>query len=200
MTGDTTYGTAENIAAIERAHIRAYVPLSDFDSRTPYFGKSEFVYDAARDVYVCPQGDVLHRSGCVYKERVIRYKAAATTCNACPLKHRCTASSNGRQVRRNFDEVYLDRVRGYHRTEAYKRAMRKRAVWVEPLFAEAKGWHGLRRFRLRRLKRVNSEALLVATGQNVKRLLSTRGWGRRNWPGGAVGLRLTTNPAPTHRV
>ena len=196
VTGDTTYGTAENIAAIERANIRAYVPLPDFDSRTPYFGKAEFVYDAARDVYVCPHGDVLHRSGCIYRERVIRYKAAATTCNACPLKHRCTASSDGRQVRRNFDEVYLDRVRDYHRTEAYKRAMRKRAVWVEPLFAEAKDWHGLRRFRLRRLKRVNSEALLVATGQNVKRLLSTRGWGRRNWPGGAAGLRLTS--APSH--
>lgn len=200
VTGDTTYGTAENIAAIERANIRAYVPLPDFDSRTPYFGKAEFVYDTARDVYVCPHGDILHRSGCIYQERVIRYKAEATTCNACPLKHRCTASFDGRQVRRNFDEVYLDRVRGYHRTEAYKRAMRKRAVWVEPLFAEAKDWHGLRRFRLRRLRRVNIEAVLVATGQNVKRLLSTREWGRRNWPGGALGLRLTTAPSPSHRV
>jgi hypothetical protein len=26
--------------------------------------------------------------------------------------------------------------------------MRKRQVWVEPLFAEAKDWHGLRRFCL----------------------------------------------------
>jgi hypothetical protein len=29
-------------------------------------------------------------------------------------------------------------VRGYHLTEAYQKAMRKRKVWVEPLFAEAK--------------------------------------------------------------
>jgi RNA polymerase sigma factor (sigma-70 family) len=35
-----------------------------------------------------------------------------------------------------------DRVRGYHTTETYKKAMRKRQVWVEPLFAEAKLWHG----------------------------------------------------------
>ncbi len=34
------------------------------------------------------------------------------------------------------DEQYLDRVRGYHSTEAYKKALRKRQVWVEPLFAE----------------------------------------------------------------
>ena len=63
--------------------------------------------------------------------------------------------------------------------------MAKRKVWVEPLFGEAKDWHGLRRFRLRRLWKVNVEALLIATGQNLKRLLRKRGWGRRPWPNGA---------------
>ncbi len=43
---------------------------------------------------------------------------------------------------------------------------------MEPLFGEAKQWHGLERFRLRRLERVNSEALLIAAGQNIKRLLA----------------------------
>ncbi|MDQ3999546.1 MAG: transposase [Actinomycetota bacterium] len=43
---------------------------------------------------------------------------------------------------------------------------------MEPLFGEAKDWHGLRRFRLRRLEKVNMEALLVASGQNVKRLMT----------------------------
>jgi Transposase DDE domain len=84
----------------------------------------------------------------------------------------------------------LDRVRGYHTTEPYAKAMRKRQVWVEPLFAEAKDWHGLRRFRLRGLENVNGEALLVAAGQNLKRLLSQRGWGRRPFPGGAAGAVL----------
>jgi hypothetical protein len=41
-------------------------------------------------------------------------------------------------VRRDFNEEYLERVRAYHETEPYKKAMRKRRVWVEPLFAEAK--------------------------------------------------------------
>ena len=60
--------------------------------------------------------------------------------------------------------------------------MRKRSVWVEPLFAEGKDWHGMRRFRLRRLWRVNCEALMRAAGQNLKRLLKKRGWGRRPYP------------------
>jgi hypothetical protein len=81
-------------------------------------------------------------------------------------------------------------VRAYQSTAASQTAVRKRRVWVEPLFAAAKDWHGLRRFRLRRLWRVTTEALLIATGQNLKRLLSWRGWGHRPWPSGAPGLRV----------
>lgn len=89
-----------------------------------------------------------------------------------------------------MDEQYLDRVRGYHTTEPYKKALRKRQVWVEPLFAEGKDWHGMRRFRLRRLWRVNCEALLRAGGQNLKRLLKKRGWGRRPYPAEALHAPL----------
>jgi hypothetical protein len=84
----------------------------------------------------------------------------------------------------------LNRVRGYHETEAYKKAYRKRTVWVEPLFAEGKDWHGMRRFRLRRLWRVNCEALMRAAGQNLKRLLKKRGWGRRPCPAEALQAPL----------
>ncbi len=190
VTGDTKYGTVENIVAIENAGIHAYVPLTDCGTRPGCFGKQDFRYDVGQDVYVCPQGTILHRFSVVTSERVIKYQAPAATCTACPLKAKCTTSEKGRIVSRSFDEPYLDQVRAYHTTEAYKKAMRKRKVWVEPLFAEAKAWHGLERFRLRMLEKVNCEALLTATGQNLKRLLSWHGWGRRWWPGGAVGLAL----------
>ncbi len=35
-------------------------------------------------------------------------------------------------------EAYLARVRSHHATEVYQKAMRKRQVWMEPLFTEAK--------------------------------------------------------------
>lgn len=47
------------------------------------------------------------------------------------------------------------------------------------MFGEAKDWHGLRRFRLRRLEKVNIEALLIASEQNVKRLVAARDRGPR---------------------
>jgi len=184
FTGDTTYGSADNIVALEQQGIAAYVPLPDFDQRTGFFGQRAFQYDAERDVYVCPASKELRvlPSGC--RDQFIQYRAKASECLACPLKSQCTTSSVGRRLSRHVAEEYLERVRAYHATEPYKMAMRKRSVWVEPLFAEGKQWHGMRRFRLRRLWKVNSEALIRAAGQNLKRLLKKRGWGRRPGPTG----------------
>ncbi len=190
-TGDTTYGTVDNIVALEHEHIRAYVPLPDFDQRTPFYGQKEFQYDPEQDVYTCPNGAVLRLEMSRYTERTKQYRGDAVTCNACPLKEHCTSSEHGRSLRRSFDEEYLERVRAYHTTEPYQKAMRKRSVWVEPLFAEGKDWHGMRRFRLRRLWRVNCEALMRAAGQNLKRLLKKRGWGRRPWPEGAANATFS---------
>ena len=190
-TGDTTYGTVDNIVALEHEHIRAYVPLPDFDQRTPFYGQREFQYDPEQDTYTCPNGAVLRLETYRYTERTKQYRADAATCNACPLKEHCTTSEHGRSLKRSFDEDYLDRVRAYHTTQPYQKAMRKRSVWVEPLFAEGKDWHGMRRFRLRRLWRVNCEALMRAAGQNLKRLLKKRGWGRHPWPEGAANAAFS---------
>jgi hypothetical protein len=190
VTGDTTYSTTENIVAVEDAGIRAYFPLPDFDRRTSFFGKGEFVDDADRDAYQCPSGELLPFRKHKHTERVRVYQAPAATCDACSLKPQCTTSTKGRQVKRSVDEADLDRVRGYHATAPYAKAMRKRQVWVEPLFAEGKLWHGLGRFRLRGLPKVNMEALLIAAGQNLKRLLSWSGWGRRPFPNGSLGVVL----------
>src|SRR3954453_21511801 len=87
------------------------------------------------------------------------------------MRARCTDNKKSRQGLRHRDGRYVDRVKTYRGTFAYEKALRKRQVWVEPLFGEAKDWHGLRRFRLRRLKKVNIEALMIASGQNIKRLV-----------------------------
>ncbi len=194
VTGDAAYGTVENIAAVEKAGMRAYMMLPKHDERGPFFSKNEFAYDAARDLYVCPQGETLHRKGRDYKERSVRYAARHYVCNACPLKARCTKSAQGRWLRRSFEEEYLERVRGYGDTEPYRKALRKRQVWVEPLFAEAKDWHGLRRFRLRTLEKVNAEALFIAAGQNIKRLLTYSQRGPRREAQVIALRRPTPNP------
>jgi hypothetical protein len=190
VTGDAKYGTIENIAASERERIRAYFPLSAAGRRPSLFGPTDFVYDVATDPDRCPGGQSLRvlSQGETTRRRV--YEAPAEACAACALRPQGTTSTRGRRVGRSLEETVLDRVRSYHATEPYAKAMRKRQVWVEPLFAEAKEWHGLRRVRLRGLEPVHGEALLMATGQNLKRLLSHWGWGRRPFPSGAAGAVL----------
>jgi hypothetical protein len=197
-TGDKAYGTFELIRRLEEQGVRAYVVLPDFEHLTPFFGKGRFRYDPSSDSYTCPGGSRLPYTHAVRPKRLHFYRAPAATCNACPLKTQCTPSQSGRRLSRHFDEDFLDRVRAYQQTEVYHKARRKRQVWVEPLFAEAKDWHGLRRCRLRRLWRVNVQLLLTASGQNLKRLLSRHGWGRRPFPA-APGLHLDCCP-PLHRA
>ena len=131
-----------------------------------------------------------------YTERLSRYRADAESCNACPLKAECTPGGSGRVLMRSFDEELLERVRAYRQSAPYEKALRKRKVWVEPMFAEAKEWHGMRRFRLRRLWRVNVEALVIAAGQNIKRLLDL--WGRG--PRKLAQAEALRPPVPTTSV
>jgi hypothetical protein len=172
VTADAAYGTRKNITAIEEAGIRAYVALPEQGVRTGLFTIEDFVYDAQRDTYTCPTGETLHPLGRDYKRGYVKYGADPSSCAGCPLKSRCTNSQTGRWLSRGLEEEYLERVRAHRHTEPYRKALRKRAVWVEPLFAEAKEWHGFGRFRLRGLEKVNAEALMSASGQNVKRLVA----------------------------
>ena len=68
---------------------------------------------------------------------------------------------------------YLEKVRNYHLTPEYQKAMRKRGHWVESLFGEAENFHRLRCFNLRGLFKVNIEVVMIAVGQNIRSYSST---------------------------
>jgi hypothetical protein len=185
VTGDTKYGTIENIKALEDAGIRAYVPLPDWEERYEVWSASHFRYEAQADQYRCPQDQLLQRVGWSIPTGVSSIGLLLPSAMPAQSRGSVRAVTRG-GVSIVMWEEYLERVRSYQHTLAYQKALRKRQVWAEPLFAEAKDWHGLRRFRLRRLWRVNCEALQTAAGQNLKRLLTKHGWGRRPLPSGAA--------------
>jgi hypothetical protein len=195
VTGNGRYGTVEIIRAVEAAGIRAYVPLKEGVPNPERFGQEHFVYHETTNTYTCPAGSTLRRVSYNAVAQAKLYQADRAVCTACQLRASCTTSKDGRIVSRSIYEEYLERVRAYHKTAAYEKAYKKRKVWVEPLFGEAQQWHGLRRFRPRGLQKVNCEGLVIAAGQNLKRLLAARGWGHRGFPGGAQGVHL---PLPAH--
>ena len=199
VTADGKYGTAENIRAVEHSGIRAYLMLHEAGGRVGFFRKSEFAYDAEKDLYVCPAGQTLRALGDAEdirsRGKIVTYRARASACAGCSLMPRCTTNKNGRSLRRSPKDEYIDIVRAYEETEPYRKALRKRKVWIEPLFAEGKLWHGMRRFRTRTLRKVNAEALMTATGQNIKRLLAFGGRGPKKLAQ-AAALRPADHPRP----
>jgi transposase len=191
VIGDSKYATGENLRQLAERSIRPSMPVVDYEQVTHFFRHRDFIYDAATDTYRCPQGATLTFRGNSYVTRVRSYAAPTAVCVVCPLRARCTDSTGGRRLNRPFDEAYRERARELETTAVYKKALRKRQVWVEPLFGEAKDWHGLRRFRLRGLRKVNWEGLRIAAGQNLKRWLTRTGWGRRHGPTGRLALTRT---------
>jgi transposase len=188
VIGDSKYATGENLRGLAERGMRAYMPVVDYEQSSPFFRHADFTYDAQTDSYRCPNGATLTYRGNSYTTRVRSYTAPPSVCQPCPLRARCTDGKGGRRLNRPFDEAYREQARQLQTTAAYQKALRKRQVWVEPLFGEAKDWHGLRRFRLRGLWKVNCEGLLVAAGQNLKRWLTRVGWGRRHGPAGSLAL------------
>ena len=172
--GDAKYGMVPNIVGLEERGIKVYLPIPDLSKRSEYYPSDLFQYDTENDQYICPQKYELPLWSRRKSEEKFIYRADAEVCNACPVKDECTGSKSGRHIFRSFYHEYIDKVKAYHQTEVYKKAMRKRSVWVEPLFGEAKDFHRLRRFRLRGLNKVNIEGMMIAAGKNLKRLIKHR--------------------------
>jgi transposase len=188
--GDAKYGTIPNIVGLEQDGICAYLPTADLSQRTRFYPPERFNYVPERNVYMCPQGQELRLLARRKSTQTFVYRADAEVCNACLVKSECTKSKNGRTLSRSFFQEYLDRLEDYQKTWYYKKAMRKRLAWVEPLFGEAKQWHQMRWFLLRSIEKVNIEGLMKAAGQNIKRLLKAKRWPKRLDPAGAVALPL----------
>jgi len=75
--------------AVGQEHHAVY-PWERYPSPDGVFSRSDFIYDAERDVYVCANGRLLRTSGTVHDGRVRNYLSQPQDCRACTLKQRCT--------------------------------------------------------------------------------------------------------------
>lgn len=139
---------------------------------------SQFVYEAARDTYLCPQGKRLRYDAWYLRDgtRRIRYKARAADCHACPAKRVCCPRNReGRSIERR---EYLAPVQAYRdkmQTDAARAIYRQRAHVAEFPNLWIKAKLGVRQFRVRGLHKVRLEALWAALTYNVQQ------WIRLYW-------------------
>lgn len=84
-------------------------------NRSRAYRTSGFDYDAQHDLWVCHQGEQLWPSEYDRERRLVRYRAKAAVCNACPVREACTDSENGREVTRPVDPWPHSEAGRFHR-------------------------------------------------------------------------------------
>jgi hypothetical protein len=142
--------------------------------RDGYFYKREYRYDEKLDVYICPNGQLLsYRT--TNREGYRQYHSDPEQCRNCPVRQKCTQSSNATKVvTRHVWEASRERIDQHRFNRVGKRIYKRRKETVERSFADAKQLHGHRYARMRGLCKVQQQCLLAATAQNIKKIALVR--------------------------
>jgi transposase len=123
------------------------------------FAKDQFSIDFTAGQLTCPAGVAMpFGSG-----KTVRFPKG--TCAACPLRQRCTASSNGRSVSIHPDEELLAELRQRQQTPGGRAQLRER-VQVEHALAHVGHWQG-RRARYRGTRKNLFDLRRVAVVHNL---------------------------------
>jgi transposase len=169
LTADTAYGTGKLLAWLLGRGIAPHIPVWERYERTDgMFCRTDFTYDAARDVYICPAGRPLGTSGTVHDGRVRNYLSRPADCRACKLKEQCTRAPF-RKIARDVNEEARDHARSLKGTPGFEQSSDERKK-VEMRFAHLKVHHRFERMRLRGLTGARDEFHLAAIAQNLKTL------------------------------
>jgi hypothetical protein len=139
LVGDTAYGAAPNLDwLVNTQGIAPHVPVIDKSKREDgTFSREDFIYDQARDCYVCPAGKNLTTTGHIRNDDLLAYLASVHDCRYCPLKPNCCPKTPQRKVFRSIYEPARDVARTLAKTEAFAQSRRDRKK-VEMLFAHLK--------------------------------------------------------------
>jgi transposase len=123
------------------------------------FAKDQFTLDFTTGQLTCPAGVSMPFA----PGKTVRFPE--DTCAACPLRARCTASSNGRSVSVHPDEALLAELRRRQQTPEGRAKLRER-VAVEHALAHVGHWQG-RRARYRGTRKNLFDLRRVAAVHNL---------------------------------
>jgi IS5 family transposase len=171
LAADTAYGTAATLDwIVNTKKIAPHIPVFDKSRRDDgSLSREDFAFDAGRNVYVCPQGKLLHTTGRIHDGRTLLYRARTSDCGPCPLKAGCCPKAPERKIPRSIYEDARDVARALAGTEAFEQSRHDRKR-VEMLFAHLKRILKLGRLRLRGPRGAQDEFTLAAIAQNLRRL------------------------------
>ncbi len=92
-------------------------------------------------------------------------------CKNCPLINQCTENRDHiKQIQRHVWQNGLDIVEDLRFVDTFKEKYKLRSQTVERRFGDAKEQHGMRWTRLKGLKKVSMQTMLITGAMNLKKL------------------------------
>ncbi|MCM3562969.1 MAG: IS1182 family transposase [Hydrogenophaga sp.] len=172
---DRGYYSAPQIKACVEAGVAVILPKPTTSGARAAgrFDRSDFIYIAKDDEYLCPAGQrAIYRF--TREENGLQLRRYwSSACPQCPMKTQCTPSAH-RRISRWEHETVLEAAQ--RRLDRMPQAMRVRRRTVEHVFGTFKHWMGHTHFLTRRLGGVSTEVSLTVLAYNLKRLLAILGF------------------------
>jgi transposase len=174
VVADRGYFSSLEILACDRADITVTLPkpMTSGIKAKGRFGKHDFRYVAADDVYICPAGERLSHHYTNEENGLTLRRYWTNVCQHCAIKARCTTAKE-RRITRWEHEPLLDEVQA--RLDAHPEKMRQRRETVEHPFGTIKMWMGATHFLMRRLSNVRTEMALSVLAYNLTRVMNIIG-------------------------
>jgi transposase len=145
------------------------------------FHARNFVYDAERNEFVCPEGQRLTQRTTVAlcgEARTDVYSAAKQDCQSCPQRERCTPRNkmeqHGRSIGKLWEDPRVQQFKDKMETAEAKAIYKTRSPIAEFPNAWLKSKLNFTRFRCRGLKKVNAEAVWACLTHNLQRYFALR--------------------------
>ena len=181
LMGDTAYGSAENLGyLVTEKKIEPHIPVWDKSKRDDdTYSIKDFIYIDENDHYICPEGKFVQcnrgnlEAPRVTKDNTIIYRGFVGDCKNCPSKERCCPNTTHRKIARNIHEEARELARAIGKLPEYIESSKERKK-VEMSFAHMKRHREFDRLRLRGLKGANDEFLLMATAQNLRKMVNIK--------------------------
>ena len=153
-------------------------PYKSVGVPTPEFYSDQFVYDAARDVYVCPAGNVMPfwkrgGRGKGLEGRLYR----STCCGCCSVRSRCTRNKRGRYMFRGEYDGAVDRLRVRLAGSEGREKVRLRRMLAEHPFGTMKRAFNQGYLLLKGLRKVKGEVGFTMLAYNMRRAINILGVG-----------------------
>ena len=185
---DKGYHTGSEFKKADELGVDVVVAIPDIPASSmapdPAYNVANFVYKAAENVYICPEGNTLYTNGKWYKKdrnqpgrkklspiMVQHFKTPA--CKHCPALKQCTKNTRGRGrvIERSEHASYIEKnkLRMEQDSELYRL---RQAIVEHPFGIIKRQWDFYYIMTKRGIKRASADVGLIFTAFNLRRIFN----------------------------